>query len=270
MSDSTKGGLAVAFIVALIVGGSILAFGSWGTVPAGHRGVVLNMGAVSGEVKGEGFYWKTPLVETVHDIAVQTQKLEITGEGASKDLQTISAEVALNYSVDPGQAAALYQDVGMNYQNVLIVPAVQEAVKGVTARYDAVNLIALRNEVRQAMETQLKERLEPRGFRIEALNIVDFDFSKSFNEAIEAKVTAEQNALAAKNLLEQKKYEAQQAIETAKGKAEAMAIESKALSENMQVLQLRALEKWNGVLPTFLGGGAPVPFVDIKAIQGAR
>ena len=94
---------------------------------------------------------------------------------------------------------------------------------------------------------------------------MNFDFSPSFNAAIESKVTAEQNALAAKNLLEQKKFEAQQVVATAKGKAEAMGIESEALAKNPQILQLRALEKWNGVLPTVTGGA--IPLIDVQSLN---
>jgi hypothetical protein len=84
-----------------------------------------------------------------------------------------------------------------------------------------------------------------------------------FNDAIEAKVTAEQNALAAKNKLEQVKFEAQQMIEAANGKAKAIQVEASAIANNPLVLQLRALEKWNGILPQYTGSGS-IPFIQLK------
>jgi len=97
---------------------------------------------------------------------------------------------------------------------------------------------------------------------VDEFNIVNFRFSKVFNEAIEAKVTAEQSALAAKNKLEQIKFEAEQRVAEAKGKAEAITVESNALRSNPQILELRALENWNGVLPQVTGSGG-IPFINL-------
>ncbi|MBW7908312.1 MAG: prohibitin family protein [Kiritimatiellae bacterium] len=239
-----------------------LALSSWGTVSAGHRGIVLRMGAVTGEIKGEGFYTKTPWIEQVRELDVRTQKEQVESEGASKDLQTVSANVALNFSLDPQKCAHVYQTIGADYMPKVVAPAMQESIKSVVAQFTAEEMISRRELVREEMIRLISSKLTPLGIRIEALSIVNFTFSRSFNEAIEAKVTAEQNALAAKNLLAQKQYEAQQAIAIAKGKAEAMEIESAALAKNPQVLQLRALERWNGVLPMVTGNGA-IPFLDV-------
>jgi regulator of protease activity HflC (stomatin/prohibitin superfamily) len=239
----------------------VLLFGSWGTVSAGHRGVVLSMGAVTGEIKGEGAYAKTPFVVSIVEMDVRTVKEQVETEGASKDLQTIKAIVALNLSLDPAKCAQVYQTIGVNYLDTMVAPAMQESIKAVLAMYTAEEVISKRELVREAIHKLLTEKLTPIGVRTEGLNIVDLDFSPSFNVAIEAKVTAEQNALAAKNLLAQREYEAQQAVAVAKGKAEAMSIESAALAKNPQVLQLRALEKWSGVLPQVVG--TTIPFIDV-------
>lgn len=245
----------------------IFGFGSWGTVSAGHRGVVLRMGAVKGEIKGEGFYTKTPWLESVIEMDVRQQKEQVDTEGASKDLQTVHATIALNLSLSPDRCAQIFQTIGQDYLRVAVAPAMQEGIKAILAQYTAEELISKRELVREAIAKLIADKLAPMGIRTDALNIVNFNFSPSFNQAIEAKVTAEQNALAAKNLLAQKEYEAQQAVATAKGKAESMQIESAALAKNPQVLQLRALEKWDGVLPKVSGGA--VPFIDVKAFADA-
>lgn len=254
-----------AFIVIFVI--LVCLFGSWGTVGAGHRGVVLRMNRVTGEIKGEGFYTKTPWLESVREMDVRTQKEQVETEGASKDLQSVTAEVALNLSLMPNSCATVYQNIGMDYLDKIVKPTMQESIKAIMAKFTAEELISKREEVRAAISSLLKDKLTAIGLNVEALNLVDLDFSKSFNAAIEAKVTAEQNALAAKNLLAQKEYEAQQAVVTARGKAESMSIESAALAKNPQVLQLRALEKWNGVLPTVVGTGA-IPFINmIEAVK---
>lgn len=250
----------IVFFAALIL--LILAFASWTTAPAGHRGVVTRLGAVQDRVLGEGFAWKTPFTESVHDVEVRILKEQVKTEGASKDLQVVQVEAALNYNVDPKRVAEIYKNVGMDYMVRVVDPAMQETVKSIIAAYTAEELITKREPVRAAIKAMLATKLGVHGILVDEFSIVDFDFSKSFNEAIEAKVTAEQSALAAKNKLAQIEYEAQQKVAEAKGKAEAMRVESIALSTSPQILQLRALEKWDGKLPTVSGGA--VPFVDVK------
>lgn len=251
-----------AFIVAVLV--LIFGFGSWGTVDPGHRGVVVRMGAVTGEVKGEGIYSKTPWLAHIVEMDVRVQKEQVETEGASKDLQTVHAAVALNLALQPDQCANVYQKFGMDYLNTIVAPAMQESIKAVIAQFTAEELITKREVVREAVRILINAKLSPMGIRTEAVNIVNFQFSKSFNDAIEAKVTAEQSALAAKNKLAQIEFEAQQKVAEAKGKAEAMRVESIALANSPQILQLRGLEKWNGILPTVIGSGAPIPFIGVK------
>lgn len=246
----------------------VLMFGSWGTVDTGHRGVVLRMGAVTGEIKGEGFYGKTPWLESVVDVDVRIQKEEVETSGASKDLQLVHTIVAVNINVKPDSVAELWRTVGPDYKTTIVAPALQESIKSVIAQYTAEELISKRELVREGVSKLVKNKLEPMGIQTDALNIVDFDFSNAFNAAIELKVTAEQNALAAKNMLAQKEFEAQQAVATAKGKAEAMKIEAAALVQNPTIMQLKVLERWDGVLPRVTSGA--VPFIDVGKFSESK
>lgn len=234
-----------------------------GIVGAGERGVVTTWGAVTGEVKGEGMYFRVPIAQSVEKMSVQTQKVEVPVGAASRDLQTVNTTVALNYRLDPNRVAGLYQNVRKEYDARLIAPTLQEGVKAITAQFTAEELITRRPEVRDNIRTFLGERLSENGIIVTDFNIVDFQFSAAFDEAIEAKVTAEQNALAAKNKLEQTKYEAEQTIEAARGKAEALRIEGQALQANQDLVELRAIEKWNGSIPHYWGGGA-LPFINVQ------
>jgi regulator of protease activity HflC (stomatin/prohibitin superfamily) len=175
----------------------------------------------------------------------------------------VTAEVALNFSVMSDKCADIYQEVGIGYRATIIAPVIQQAIKAVMASFTAEELISKREDVRREIAKLIEEQLMPTGLKVHQVALVDIDFSKSFNEAIEAKVTAEQNALAAKNKLEQVKFEADQSVALAKGKAEAMSIEAKSLSTSPQILQLRALEKWNGILPQVVGSSA-IPFIETK------
>jgi regulator of protease activity HflC (stomatin/prohibitin superfamily) len=245
------------FVILLI----LLILRPFGTIPAGERGVHLRFGAVKG-IKPEGLYFIIPMSDRVQRMDIKIQTEEIGSDAASKDLQTVNSKVALSYHVNPDRVADIYQRVGMDYKKRIIDPALQEAVKASTAKFTAEELITKRELVREDIKAQLRSRLAEQDIVVTEFNIVNFMFSKVFNEAIEAKVTAEQQALAARNKLEQIKFEAEQKVAEAKGKAEAITIESNALRSNPQILELRALEKWNGVLPQVTGSGG-IPFINL-------
>lgn len=234
-----------------------------GTIGAGERGVLLRFNAVTGRILGEGLYFRIPVVERVVVMDIKIQKEMAEASAASKDLQTVHSNVAINFHIDPNRVAGIYQEVGVEYKERIIDPAMQEGVKAITARFTAEELITKREMVKDEVKNLLREKLQPRGILVDEFNIVDFGFSSSFNSAIEAKVTAEQQALAAKNKLEQIKFEAEQRVAEARGKAEAIRVESDALRSNPQILELRALEKWDGVLPQVTGTGG-VPFINLN------
>lgn len=244
-------------VVALILFNSVV-----GTVGAGQRGIVTRFGAVTGKVYGEGLYFKFPIVEQVVKMDVKIQKEQVEASAASKDLQTVNTIIALNFRLKAAEVDNVYQNVGISYKERIIDPALQEAVKASTAKFTAEELITKREEVKETIKSHLRVRLTPIGIEVEELNIVDFQFSIAFDQAIESKVTAEQNALAAQNKLKQIEFEAEQNIAEARGKAEAIRIESQALANNPAVLELRAIEKWNGILPSVTSGA--VPFININ------
>jgi prohibitin 2 len=249
------------FLVWLVLGFALLVFlfvlSPFGTIAAGERGIHLRFNALTGKVFGEGLYFRVPFIESVQMLDVKIQKVETIAAAASKDLQTVHSTVALNFHIDPEQVSRIYQEVGLQYRERIIDPSMQEAIKGSTAKFTAEELITKREQVREDIKNQLRTKLKEHDILVDEFNIVNFEFSKIFNEAIEAKVTAEQQALAAKNKLEQIKFEADQKVAEAKGKAEAITIESNALRSNPQILELRALEKWNGVLPQVTSGATP-------------
>lgn len=227
----------------------VIIFGSFYIVQAGERAVLVTFGKPSVEAKGEGLHFKIPLIQKAIKMDVKTQKYQADLSAASSDLQDVSTTIAINYHIIPESAPEIYQTIGLDYADKVIYPLEQETNKGVTAQYTAEQLITKREEVRQKMKDNLIEKLRSRQIVVEEVSIIDFKFSESFTQAIEAKVTAEQNALAAKNKLEQVKYEVEQKVAQARGEAESIRIQSAALRDNPDILQLRWIEKWNGVTP---------------------
>lgn len=270
ITGSIKGGAAMAkkiFLWAVMIVVAIIAlrtgFGVFGTINAGERGVLTTFGAVSKRVFDEGLYMKLPFIQQMHRIDIKIQKEQATANAASKDLQTVDSIVAVNFHLNPATVDKLYQEVGIDFKSRIIDPAMQEAVKASTARYTAEELITKREMVREDIKNLLKQRMEGLGIIIDEFNVINFKFSDVFESAIEQKVVAEQQGLAAKNKLEQVKFEAQQSVASAEGRAKAIQIEASALQTNPAVLQLRAIEKWNGTIPTYWGGGA-LPFINVK------
>ena len=235
----------------------MIIFGVFGTIGAGERGVLLQFGAVKDKVFGEGLYFKIPFVQSVVKMDVKIQKDEIPASASSKDLQVVTSKIALNYHLDPKAVNKIWQEVGKNYNTRIIAPSIQEGVKAVTARFTAEELITKREEVKEQIKSNLTSRLLEHAILVDEFNIIDFEFSAAFNEAIEAKVKAEQLKLKADRDLERIKIEKEQMIAAAQGKAEAIRIEAQALIQNPKVVELRWIEKWDGKVPTYWGGASP-------------
>ena len=257
------GGIVLALLVAVITVGIAASFGQ---VPAGYRGVVLRFGAPTGEIKSEGLYMVTPFINAVEPLLVQVVAYDAVAEAASRDLQDVKAKVTLNYSLDPAQVVEIYRTLRQDYEFRIIKPAIQEAVKAATAGFTAEELITRRPEVRAAIQQNLVQRLSRFGIQTQAMSITDFAFSKSFNEAIEAKVTATQQVLKAERDLLRVRLEAQQQIEQARAQAEALRIQKQNVTPELVELrrieaQFRAIDKWDGHLPTYVAG--PVPILDV-------
>jgi regulator of protease activity HflC (stomatin/prohibitin superfamily) len=235
----------------------IFLFGAFGTVGAGERGILLQFGAVQDKVFGEGLYFKIPFIQSVVSIDVKIQKDEVSSTASSKDLQVVTSRIALNYHLDPESVNRIWQEVGRNYNIRIIAPAIQEAVKATTAKFTAEELITKREEVKEEIKANLSERLLENNIIVDEFNIIDFDFSGAFNDAIEQKVTAEQLKLKAERDLERIVIEKEQAITQAEARAQAIQIEAQALRVNPAVTELRWIEKWDGKTPQYWGNASP-------------
>ena len=257
----------ISLYVALIFVIVMAFFGFFYIVSAGERAVLLTFGKPSMDAIGEGLHFKLPFVQKAIIMDVKTQKYQADLTASSRDLQDVKTTIAINYRVSPELTPQIYQTIGLAYADIVIYPLEQEVNKGITAQFTAEELITKREDVRQKMKDSLTEKLLSRGILVEEVSIVNFAFSESFSQAIEAKVTAEQNALGAKNKLEQVKYEAEQAITQAQGQAEAQSLLARSVTiqtieyQRLQV-QLEAIKKWNGILPQVTGGA--MPFISLN------
>ncbi|MDE0262587.1 MAG: prohibitin family protein [Bryobacterales bacterium] len=255
------GGLSSLVLIVVLL---VLLFNCFQVVGAGERGVVFSkFGGIQQGVRGEGLQLKIPFIQQIIPVDVRIQKAETDSSASSKDLQTVDSRIALNYHIAPDLAAQIYQEVGVLYKERLIDPSVQEAVKAVTAQFTAEELITRRAEVSVQIKEMLTARLVNRHIVVDEFNIVDFNFSTVFNDAIEAKQRAEQDALKAQRDLERIKIEAEQKVTEAQAEAESQRLQRETITDT--ILQLRAIEKWDGVLPQVTSGA--VPFIDLKSVS---
>jgi regulator of protease activity HflC (stomatin/prohibitin superfamily) len=217
-------------------------FSAFRTIDTGKVGVVTQFGQVTGRELGEGLSMVLPFGlnnVTVYDIKVQ--KEVAATQAATKDLQDVTAEVVLNYHLNRGQVSKIHQTIGALYNDKVVAPALSETFKGASAKYNASELITERAALKKDVYDQLKARLDKYGFVIDDVSITNFKFSDSFARAIEEKQVAQQNA-------ERAKFN----LEAAQTDAQAQAAQSATLSDNY--LKKLAIEKWDGKMPTAMGG----------------
>lgn len=281
--DEMSDGEAFMYIAKRVVGGLLaiaILLGSFGTVKAGQIGVKTRFSSVVSTIN-PGLYLKIPFVEQVHKMDVKTRTINYDKNGnegdatdtsqlfgASKDLQDVKIGVVVTYHVDPQKASAIFSQYSSveNYESNVIEPIVREAVKSTSAQFTAEELVTKRTEYSDVVNKTLSEQFTTKDAILERFSVTNFEFSAEFSKAIESKVTATQNAEAAKNKLEQVKFEAQQTIETAKATAEAQRISSQALAAQggADYVNLKAIEKWDGHLPNQMIPGQSLPFINLN------
>ncbi len=253
--------IAIVVIVVLFIVAS-----SFVTVGPGERGVLMTFGAVHKGVLAPGLHMKVPFVQTVKRMNVQIQKSQTDETAASRDLQNVKTQVAVNWSIDPNDAEWVYQNLGDESQltSKVIAPVVSNAVKAVAARYNAEDLIEQRDRVAREVQNQIVTALTPYKVQVQGVNITDFQFSPTYAQAIEEKQVAQQHALQASYDLQRIKIQAEQAVAKAQGQAQAQKLLQVTLTP--EIIQLRAVEAWNGVLPTVVGGNGVLPMIGGAAL----
>lgn len=284
-TTSVKKIVSTGIIVILLAS---VALGSFVVIPAGHTGVVVTMGSVSDIVLQEGLHFKIPFAQQVVLLDNRIVKLEVTTQAFSKDLQTVSAVLAINYRVDKGMSHSIYKNIGGAYESVLVIPAVNEVLKAVVAEYTASTLVANRSVVSVQLDDNMKSKLQASGIIVEDINVIDWDFSDEYIAAIEQKQVAEQNLIKTRTEQEQAvviaeasakqkvisaQADADSAIIAAEARAKQIAVEADAqaeanrkLSESLsnELINYEMINKWDGKLPEVqTGSGGALIGIDL-------
>ncbi len=261
ISDAYKTALYISGGIVLLL--TAILFRPFVIVNAGERGAVMQFGKVQSKVLDEGIHFIVPVVTSVKKLSVRVQKNDVNAEAASRDLQDVKTDVALNWHIDPLRVNEVFQRVGDETEivNRIISPAVSEVVKAAAAKKNAEEIITKRTELKQEIDNQLKKRLEAYGVIVDDVSLVNVSFSAEFAKAIEAKQIAEQEAKRAEFIALKAKQEAQAEINRAQGQAEAQRLQRLTLTPPL--LQQQAIEKWDGRFPMVMGGSGALPFINI-------
>lgn len=264
---TNKGYKSYAILILILLLAVVLVMNSFVIVDAGHRGVVLQLGAVQDTNLEEGFHFITPFIQEVVPVEVRVQKAQSDQTAASKDMQTVTTQIAVNFHLNENEVQKLYKNVGLSYKERIIDPAIGESLKQITAQYTAEELITKRSEVSMKIKESLSAKLATYNMILDEINITEFKFSEEYNNAIEQKQIAEQQALKAELDLQRIEIEAEQKITEAKAEAESLRLQKEEITPDLIELrkieaQLAAIEKWDGELPSVTGGATPFISVD--------
>src|SRR6266487_2943136 len=266
--------LAAVVTIVVIV---IVMFESVVVVQAGHRGVVLYVGAVENRVLGEGIHFIIPFAEQAIQMEVRTLKFQALASAASDDLQEVQTTIALNYHVSPSQANIIYQHLGANYPDRIIAPTIQESVKASVAKFNAEELITKRAIAKAVIAQAISNTLTARNIVVEAVFITDFKFSQAFASQVESKVVAFQKYLTEQNNLRAIQVVANQTVVQAQataranvakpsGESQAIKVITEQLKQSPQYLQWLSINRWNDQMPYAFGSCAS-PFFQLPVAK---
>lgn len=249
--------IVVLFILFLIV------FQPMTIVGVGERGVKVTLGQTSPVALEEGVHFVMPFISTVKKMNVKTVKANIATMAQSKDIQQARIVYVVNYNLQPENAPKVWRTVGRDYVSVVVMPTVEGIVKDTIGKWNAQDIVANREKVASEVLFKLNEKLGPKYINVSDFQITEIQYSQAFEQAIESKVTAEQEALKAKNKTVQVQEEARQKIIASEAEAKSMAIRARALTQNKNLVEYEAVQKWDGKLPQYMMGNS-VPFVKLK------
>ena len=252
----------VAGVLVFVLG---MLWSSFTVISAGHTGVQVTLGEVSPNPLTEGVHFVNP-ISRVHDVDVRLQKDQLAGASAStKDLQQVHTDIVVQYRLNAGKVPQIYKEFGLNVDEKVLGPAINEAFKTVTAKYTSEELITKRQLVSDEIQSQLKGKVAPFDIDVSGISLVNFGFSADYQKAIEQKVISVQQTAKAEQDLRRIEVEAKSRIAQAEGEAKAIAIQAQAIQSNggAQYVQLQAISKWDGKLPQYMLGNGTTPFINV-------
>lgn len=231
-------------------------------VGVGERGVKVTLGRVSPTSYLEGVHFVTPLISKIYTMDVKTQKKIFNTQVYTKDIQQARITYVVNYNLQPDNAHKMYREVGKEYVDVILIPTFEGTIKDVIGKWNAQDLVANREKAADEILIKLQNQLNTKYVNVSDFQMTEIKYSDTFEKAIESKVTAEQEALKAKNKTVQVEEEARQKLISAQAEAKSMSIRANALTQNKALVEYEAVQKWDGKLPEYMMGNS-IPFINV-------
>jgi prohibitin 2 len=245
---------ALALIATFFLFGML---GCYYVIDPGERGVKVTLGKMSEDFLSPGPGFKTPFVTEIRRVNVQQDTREVAAECFSSDLQQINIQIKVLYRIPESSIVSMLRDYAGAPFDKLILPRVQEAVKEVTALKSAADIVKTREQIKVAALEASRTKIGPL-LVIEDLVIEDVKLSRELEQAIEAKMVQQQEAEKAIFKMQQAKTDAETLIIKAKADAESIRIQGEALEKAPKLVELKMVEKWNGVAPQVVGSGGNI------------
>jgi len=276
---------SVAVVALLIL---FATFGSWYQVDQGERVVLLRNGEFI-KVSTPGLGFKMPFFDEAHTVSIRDSTFGFKDvEAYSFDQQPAHLQISVIYRVLPDQVRQLYEMYGTraNMQKSIMEQKVLDETKKVFGQYNAMNAIQNRRELVDHVNAAIKQSLEGIPLHLVGVQLEDISFSEAYKKSIEnrmlaeveiqttrqQKTTSEVNAeiqvIKANAAADAKRaqFTAEADGIRVRGEAEASAIlaRSNALASNTNLVNLNAVEKWDGKFPTTMIPGSALPFIGVK------
>lgn len=265
-NDDTSVNFLIYGLYALV--GIILLFGTFFTVSEGQRALITTFGKASSTIYGAGVHVKMPLIQHVKRFDVKTIRADFKTQTYTKDIQTATIIVSYSYNLIANDIVATYKEYGNDWQQRILYPNLEQAVKAEVGTWNADTMVANRDKVAENILTSLQKRMQNHNYPVAITNfqMINIDYSSQFEQAIEKKVIAEQAALEEANRTKQVEQTSKQKVVAAKAEAESMRIRANALAQNPKLVSYEAVQKWDGHLPQIMAGNGSTPILDLRSI----
>ena len=241
--------IVIVIVLFLLIGSAIT------TISSGEIGLKVRFGKLVDTNLSEGLNVKIPLMEKIVKVNIKIQKTEIETTSASKYLQDVKIKLAVNFRVKEKDAVNLYKNVGNEYEEIILRPAIEESIKSVISKYNAEELITKRQEVSDLALKTLQEKIEKYGIEGSEFNIINLNFSEDYGKAIEEKQVAEQQ-------LEKARLDAEARLVEAQATKKANDLLKQTLTKELLIKEF--IEKWNGELPKNYAGEDILSIFDLN------
>jgi len=221
-------------------------------VDAGHKAIMYSrLTGLGNDTVAEGYHFRIPWFQRPVIFETRTRQREFRGQRTgTKDLQTVTMDLRVLYSVDANKLQKVYREVGGSvdepggaaFDNMILPSVVVESLKGVVASFDADKLVTEREAVSRLIKSTLSARAKTFGIKIDDIAITQFHFSRMYEQAVERKQIAQQNAQRAQFYVLKAEQEKQQKIVEAEGEEQSARLVGAMIKDNPAYLNLEKIK----------------------------